>query len=73
MCQQQNVANIILKDTEGRNHCLTVFDEVLKQITDLGKAIAGDNSSIYEQLLCAPQLQYTISQKDIVCSICTQV
>ena len=63
ICRQQSVANIILKDTEGKDYHLTVFDEVLKQLTDLGKASAGDNSSIYEQLLYAPQLQYTISQR----------
>ena len=73
---QQSVANIIIKVTQGIDYSLTMFDEVLKQITDLGKGIAGDNSSIYslyEQLLCVPQLQYTITEKDIVSSISTEV
>jgi len=64
-CWQQSIANIILNDTKSIDYPLTVFDEVLKQITDLGKGIVGDNtiymSNCYVHLNCSIRLLKRIS------------
>ena len=38
-CHRQSVANIVVKDTEGKDHRVTVFDGVLQQIRDFGKKV----------------------------------
>ena len=65
-CRQQSVENIVLKDIEEKYYRVTVFDDVLQQITDNGKPSLGDNCSIYEQLLSAPEQQYTINQQKML-------
>jgi len=55
--------------TEALLHRLVaIFNNVLEKVRNLGKQVVG-NVDIYDQLLSAPPLIYTINQKDIVLSI----
>ena len=36
-CGEQRVADVIVKDTEGKDYRVTMFHEVVEQIKDLGK------------------------------------
>ena len=71
-CSSKKVGRIIIEDSANRNeHKLTVFDEVLNQITDIAKEeLKGEASGdLSELLLSAPELIYTFTSKDVVSSV----
>ena len=67
-CDDRSVANVILEDKDNKEHRIIIFDEVLEIVSRHGRDAAGE-CDIEDQLLSAPSLNYTINQKDIVCSI----
>ena len=66
-CKNKNVARVILEDDEGKEHKVTIFDEVVQQIANFAEAV-GD-VDISEQLLSSPQLSYTIKCKETVSAV----
>ena len=65
-CNKQCIAHVIIEDDKGKEHKVTVFSDVLKQIAYYGKEAAGVEADISKQVLSAPSLNYTITKKDIV-------
>ena len=66
--KNKNVARVILEDGEEKEHKLTIFDEVLQQIANLGGG-TGANVDITEQLLSSPKLNYTIKGNETVSAV----
>ena len=67
-CQTQRMADITLEDDSKRVYHVTIFNDILEKVRNLGKQVVGD-VDIDDQLLSAPPLIYTINQKDIVSSV----
>ena len=60
-CKSKHVGRVVLEDSKGNEHKLTMFNEVLQQVVK----ISGINASIYEQLLSSPRLVYTFKDETI--------
>jgi len=67
-CPSQRMADITLENDSKKAYHVTIFNDVLEKVRNLGKQVVGD-VDIYDQLLSAPPLIYTINQKDIVSSV----
>ena len=68
-CKIQSVARVIIEEG-GKEHKLTMFDEIVEQIGDISKEVAGPCDDVSEKLLMSPQLKYTINlKKETVCSV----
>jgi len=65
-CNKQCVAHVIVEDEKGKEHKVTVFNDVLQQIANYGKEVVGAEADISEQVLSVPSLNYTLTKKDIV-------
>ena len=73
-CPEKNVARVVLEDINGKEHKLSIFDQVINQVIKFAKYRIADSASQYsvpELLLSAPQLTYTISRKETMVSVST--
>lgn len=60
-CKSKHFGRVILEDSKGNEHKLTMFNEVFQQVVE----VSGINASIYEQLLSSPRLVYTFKDETI--------
>ena len=69
-CKIQSVARVVIEEEGGKEHKLTMFGEIVEQIGDISRDVAGPCDDVSEQLLMSPQLRYTINlKKETVCSV----
>ena len=61
---RNTAANVMIEDDAGKEHRVTMFDEVVQQV--MKDVQEGD---VAEKLLSAPVMKYTISKKGIVSSV----
>ena len=62
---RNTAANVMIEDDAGKEHRVTMFDEVVQQV--MKDVQEGDD--VAEKLLGAPVMKYTISKKGIVSSV----
>lgn len=63
LCQLNRNALIVVEDTSGTQHRVTVFDKELETIID---SVIG--SSVAEKLLTAPHVKLSVNSKDVAFS-----
>ena len=63
-CNRSSMAKVVIKDNEGFEYKVTIFDNVLSTI------IEGINEdSLDEKLLFAPPMKYSFDSRNVVVSV----
>jgi len=72
-CNHDVVVNVILINENNKEHLVTMFNDIIKQILMFisTEATHSGLEDIADNLLSAPVLCYTINHKDIVCAVST--
>ena len=63
---RSRTARFVVKDCNGHEYKVTAFDEVVEKIVD-----GLDGEEIEDKLLCAPEMTFTLNNKDVVCAVNT--